>query len=414
MQVKRFFAFADRYFIRRALPHGIVSWRYLLPHPPPKVLIHRRLWFMGRDPRIPLPLYLIIEVLLWLRWVAFGCWWNSLRTVRRRGRDVRQGEGIAMAVQLMRVLALSLCHCAPPGEIYAFALYRPGAKETVWEYVFVHEISAFHSWRNAGLVGSRDSSALLQDKFRLAELLSSNGIPMAPLLELAPRGAPFDPTPFLRSSARLFCKPRHGSAGRDAFVIEGGGNGEYPAIFAVISGLKGKPATAASLRTAMGRDDFLIQPLMENHPRFAALSPAGDAITLRVITERHSSGIRCFCPTLEIPGGTGAEAVGHIILPVDLPSGRVTRFPEDRLPHRARARHDAVLASLGECIVPFWDEIKESAMAAHGFFPGLHAIAWDYVVTATGPLMLEGNGGWGATTPQVLHGGMLRNDKRED
>lgn len=47
-------------------------------------------------------------------------------------------------------------------------------------------------------------------------------------------------------------------------------------------------------------------------------------------------------------------------------------------------------------------------MADSQQFSEIYAIAWDYVITSDGPCMLEGNSGWGATTPQVIYGGLLK------
>ena len=409
MPVKRLLAFADRHFLRRALPHGIVSWRYLLPHLPPKVTIHRQFWLMGKDHRIPLPLFLLIELLLWLRWVTFACWRRSWRAVQLRGGEIGEREGISKVVLLLRVLTMGLSHCIPPGEIFAFGLYRRTSKQDVWDYVFTNEVPAFHSWRNTRLGEHSASLALVQDKSGLADLLATHGIPMAPVLAVIQCGASFDPSPWLQNAPRLFCKPRHGSASRDAFVIERRDEEKKPAVFAVKNGMKAQPSCLDSLQNAIGKDDFLVQPLMGNHPLFAALCPTEDAITLRIITENHPfHGICCYSATLEIPHREDDGEQCHTILPIELSSGLIRPFPAQRLPAPAQARHDSVLARLGECAVPFWDEIKRSAMAAHRQLPDLYAIAWDYVITPTGPCMLEGNSGWGTTTPQILLGGLLR------
>jgi hypothetical protein len=415
MPVKHLHASANRYLLRRALPHGIINWRYLLPHPHPKVRIHRQLWLMGRHPRIPLTLYFLIELLLWLRWVTFACWRRSWRAVQRRGAELGEQEGIGKSTLLIRVLAMSLCHCIPPGEIFAFGLYRRTSKQDVWDYVFNHEAPAFHRWRDIRPGESAAALALVQDKSGLTDLLATHGIQMAPVLEVIPHGALFDPAPWLQNDPRLFCKPRHGSGSRDAFIIERRDEEKKPAVFSVKNGMKAQPSSLDSLQKAIGNDDFLVQPLMGNHPLFARLCPTEDAITLRIITENHPAhGICCYSATLEIPHQEDDGGQCHTILPIELSSGLITPYPAQRLPAPAKARHDSVLARLGECVVPFWDEIKRSAMAAHRQLPELYAIAWDYIITPNGPCMLEGNSGWGTTTPQVLHGGLLRKDIQEN
>jgi hypothetical protein len=415
MQVTPFFAFADRYFLRRALPHGIITWRYLLPHPPRKIRIHRQLWLLARPPRVPLALFFLIEFSLWLRWVVFAGPRRSWRVVQRRGAEIRKREGISKVLQMKRVFFMTLCHCIPPAEIYAFGLYRSEAKTALWNYIFTHELPAFHRWRSAPLGESQASVLLLQDKFRLTHFLDARGIPMAPVLALLSCGAPFDPGVWLQNHPRLFCKPRHGSGGRDAFVIEGQNNEKGAVIRDVKNGMAAQRSTQGRLQKAMARDDFLIQPFLYNHPDLADLSHIKDAVTVRIITEiQPPHGLRCYCATLEIPNDADDARYYHMILPIEWSSGLIMRFPEHRLTAPVQAHHDALHARMGNRAIPYWEEIRKSAVDAHQCFPDVYAIAWDYVITPDGPYMLEGNTGWGAATPQMLQGGLLQDEDKED
>ena len=58
--IGRIFDFAKHEFLRRSLPHGLVSPRYLLPFQPLRVRIHRR-FRLRALPRIPLFFYLPME-----------------------------------------------------------------------------------------------------------------------------------------------------------------------------------------------------------------------------------------------------------------------------------------------------------------------------------------------------------------
>ena len=413
MSIKRLYVFVNRHFLRRSLPHGVINWRYLLPDPPPHVRIHRQLWLSGRPSRLPVFLFFFGEIILWLRWVTFAGWLRSWRTVRRLGTPICERDGIGKAVQFKRVLCLSLGYCVTPTEIYAFGFYRRNYVE-LWDYIFAQEVHAFHRRRSAELGASRESLALLQDKFCLTNLLKAQGVPMAPILELVSRNTPFDPEACLQKCPRLFCKPRHGSASRDTFVIDGDIADRFHVI-AVKNGMMTRPSTMAQLRKAMSTDDFLIQPFMDNHPVLAALCPTKDAVTLRLITENHAlHGLRCYSATLEMPGVSDENKHYFIILPIDPPSGRVMRFPDRRLLPQAQSRHDAFYARLGDCTIPFWDTIMKSAINAHRNFPDVYAIAWDFVVTPTGPYMLEGNTGWGVATSQIIHGGLLADYDSEE
>ncbi len=408
MSLGRMAAGFRNHILRRALPHGIISWRYLLPRPSQKVRIHRTLWLRGRHPDLQIPFFLIVEFLLWMRWVLFSCWRSSIRAVAHRGRAVAEQEGIGRVTQLGHLLRLGLCHCIPPGEAYAFRLYHREARRNFWDYVFIHEVKAFHRWRGARSGETPASLAMLQDKFRLAEFLGARGVPMATALGTAPRGGVFDPTPYLQTRSRIFCKPNRGSAGRDAFVIER--RGVDIDIFAAKNGVMTKRFSLDCLKRAMARDDFLIQPFLENNPDFAGLCTTEDVVTLRVITEIHPArGMECYCATLEIPNLSDGALKGHIMLPIEVSSGRIASFP-GRLPPEIQLNYDAVFDRIGNQTVPFWDSIMESAFRAHRCFPDIYAVAWDYVVTPAGPVMLEGNTGWGATTPQTMYRGLLRDE----
>lgn len=413
MTLKQLFKAAKRHLLYRALPHGLVSWRYLLLNQPAQVRLHRQLWLMGRDQRLPISLYLFMELFLWLRWQLFTAWRRSWQVVKRCGTEIALKEGIGTATLLVRLLSTSLCHCIPPGEVITFGLYRRDTRQHLWDYVFTHEAGAFHRWRNSRTNDSAGALRLVQDKHALDNLLSTHGIPMVPILAVIPRGATADLTLPLQSYPRLFCKPRHGSASRDNFVVEQSVKHESPVIFDVVSGVKTKPTNVNALSKAMACDDFLIQPLMENHPLFAALVPSGDAITLRIITEPSDTGTRCYSATLEIPHLEDNGCPYHTILSIEISSGMILPFPNDSLSANTRKRHDTVHDKLKNVTVPFWDEIRSSAMSAHRLLPELYAIAWDYVITPDGHYMLEGNSGWGTATPQLLIGGLLYRHAQE-
>ncbi len=403
---KRLRSFAVRWFLGRSLPHGLISWRYLAPRGDRKVSIHRRLWLLARPSRMPRPLFLLIESLLWVRWVSFACWRYSWLAVRRWGATVSESEGIGKARQFRTVLSLSLLHCIPPSEIYLFGLYRIGTTESLWDYIFTNECGGFHQWRNARLGNNRQSLTLLQDKLGLTDLLKAQGIPMAPVLGVVPRGQTFDPESWLQRHPRIFCKPRHGSGGRKAIVVDNHTN-----IFETRQGAATRKTTLAAARKTMAEDDYLVQPFLESHPELVAPEATDDAVTLRLITEsREDHAIRCYFAALEMPyRADEAKNVCHVILPIEPSTGRVMRFSEHgRLSPSARRRSEECHARLVGLVVPSWGAIRNSAVAAHQCFPDVYAIAWDYIITPNGPYMLEGNTGWGTATSQMLHGGLLK------
>jgi len=397
---------ALRRCLGRALPHGLVSWRYLLPRLPPNLAWHRQIWLCNRPPRLPLPLFLVLETLLWLRWVLFSGWRATRRTVCRR----REGEGCG-GPRFLPTLRLSLGYCFPPAELDAFDLLEAPDRNRALEYVYTHELPGFHRWRDRKLTGADAAHNLLQDKFALAKRLVATGLPVVATLTLVPRGAQFNPSLLLESHPVLFCKPRHGSHGCDAFVLEAGPLTGEAQVHATEAGRKSVPVPFSVLRRAIERDDFLVQPLLANHPELAGLAPGADAVTLRLITERPMEGEpRLINATLEVPPLSTALRQGHRILPLDLATGCPLPPPPRRLPAALRSGIEALLEELGGRPVPYWPRLVEIALAAHDKVPGLYAVAWDFVVTPEGPMLLEGNSGWGTRFHQVLNGGLLEGE----
>jgi len=412
--------FAYRNTLGRSLPHGMISPRYLLPGQSSKVRIHRLLWLHGLA-QVPFPFYIWMEIFLWLRWTLFSCWRWTFHSVRRLGPKIKDRENIGILIQFKRVLCLAFFHCVPPSEVYAFGLYRTGQGLTVRDYVFTNEVSAFHRWRDSQHGKTGESLRLLGDKYLSAEILMKNDVPVVLDLQLIPRGAGFDLSDPLKEYPRLFCKPRNGSAGRGCFVVARKETNAAPSVYKTKAGAVTKQSTWSCLLQAAALDDYLVQPFMTNHPFLAGLCETEDAITVRIITEiQDSKTMNVYSAVLEVPAppgrGTGiakkaqAENRFHVIIPIDPVSGEVRRLPEETLLPSAMEYYVPVYLKMGRIPMPFWNEIKKSAFASHSLFLDLYAIAWDYVVTSDGPFLLEGNTGWETRMPQIIKGGLLRDE----
>ncbi|MEI6260103.1 MAG: sugar-transfer associated ATP-grasp domain-containing protein [Deltaproteobacteria bacterium] len=411
----KFWHALKHHLLNRVMPHGLVSPCYLLPGQSRHIRIHRSLWLCS-FPRVPLPIFLLVEGFLYLRWILFSAWVGAFRAVRRLGPAIRDREGIAIRTQFNRILKLALLHAVPPFEAYAFRLYRGGWNASVWNYVFTHEIPAFHRWRDARQGKTGLSVRVLGDKQQTAEILSRHGLPVAPVLEMVNTGGIFDPSR-LTEYTRLFVKPCYGSAGRDCFVLERDKDDSDFKVFEAHAGMVASRSTWQCLLDNLAREPYLVQPLMANHPVLAGLCETKDAVTVRIITEAPiGAPVRCYAAMLEIPGplhdpATGKELAGkkrfHVILPINPTSGNTLPWNADIFPLSAEEAYKKLYARAENMPVPCWDQIRKTAAAAHALFPDVYAIAWDYVITHDGPFLLEGNTGWGTRMPQMIHGGLL-------
>jgi len=391
----------------RQLPHGLMGWRYLVPSQDARIGRHRSLWWQGGE-RWPRGLWLLVQLWLWLRWVLWLGWRSSWRVVPRLGPQVQQQHQLSFAQQLMRTLRLSLGWCIAPQDVYRFGLYlRPQA---ALNYVYDHESSAYHAWRSRPLGLKPDSLRCIQNKLALAERLRGVGVPMVDTYQQIQSCATTTLARALGVAGTAFCKMNSGNRGRGAF-----------SVWRTPEGLVGQrftgqvlPDTAsveAAWQHLLTLDEALIQPLLTNHPALAGMTDANcEAITVRFITEWHATGLSCLSATLEVPSGkTPQGATLYGILPVVAQSGLLEPFPSSGgMPD---THHQTTVQLLSRAptdhIVPHWTELSSASFTAHRQFPDVCAIAWDWVITPQGPVLLEGNTGWGTTMPQLCLGGFL-------
>lgn len=406
-----------RHLLARRLPHGLLGPGYLWPGGDERVRLHRRLWWdSGR--RWPRPAWLFVEAWLWLRWQAWhalpACW----RGLRRLGPAVEAEEGIPRRTQGWRLLRLALLWCIPPSDGYRFRLYRDPRQAL--DFIYDTETHSYHAWRSQGLGLSPASRHLLQDKAHFAAMLNDQGISVVPALARGVRTSN-DMAPLLeglRGAGRVFCKENSGNQGRGAFTA-----------WTTAAGLEGRAFTGQPLvdtqavstawRELLKCDDALVQPCLENHPALAPLAYNEDAITVRFISQWQEEGpgraperLSCLHAVLEVPAGRGAA--GHIyyaILPIRAETGELGGpiRPMALEPAMREAIAKVSLRAASIPALPGWGSLAEGSFRAHRLFPDVRAIAWDWVLTPAGPVLLEGNVGWGLAVPQVFRGtGALR------
>lgn len=397
----------------RPVPHGLLGWRYLLPTQDTRLQQHRQ-WWWHYPRRLPRWLWLLLELWLWLRWVGYGAWRASWRTVHRLGPSVAAREGLSLTRQGLHTLRLALGWCIPPLDVYRFKLYRQ--PELALDYVYDHELPSYHRWRNMARSLTQASLSLLQDKQQQAMVLATDGVPTVRALACLPRNARAKITDWLGADSVLFCKTRSGSRGQGAMTVWASPQGIRGRMLDGLH-LENPAAVEKAWQALLALDDVLVQERLSNHPALVPLAAGEDAITVRFISQWRGEQLACYSATLEIPAGH-SDKNGHpwyVILPIVAHSGCLQDFPEDGLKtEQARTQLQRIRALWrSEAPLPHWDDLVSASYRAHQRFPDIWGIAWDWVITPEGPRLLEGNSGWGTATPQMLNGGLLARNSAE-
>ncbi len=399
------------HILGRRLPRGLINWRYAWPKGDPQILIHRRLWWnSGQD--WPRPIWIASEFICWIRWMLWYGWRATGRIVHAQRQAHAPQDTLSLIQQYLRTLGWALGWCIHPRDVYRFGLLQ--APEKALTYVYDQETGAYHRSRNPNPAQTPASYACIQDKIALADCVGVLGIPVVATTRVIARAtsillqqvAPTD------SSGPLFYKTRSGNQGRGAFALWQTQQGLQGRSF------EGEPLSSTqhielAWKTLHQMDDVLIQPLLTNHPDLDAMSLTGEAIIVRFISERGNDGNSdCLSTTLEVPAGkTAQHKTTYSIFPIDSISGKLERFPQRDWLTPDIEQTAALIWTLAplDKRIPCWPALMAASFKAHVAFTDVRAIAWDWVITPTGPVLLEGNVGWGTVTPQILHGGFLKN-----
>jgi len=386
-------------FRRRVLaarqPDGLVVRSVLLAESPQQKE-HRRL-LRSSNPSAP-------RILAWplLLWRALRWRWTSRAAIStfsdRFGSGVQRTHGVPIAEQQTAMQDLVRSSGISPRDYYWFRLFEPEQFDRRWSYVYDCEVAAFHASRNqfGAVVGD------LSDKQLNAERFEAAGIPTAATLAELAKGSTWRDLPDQGESV-MFCKPRSGSAARGVFRVQRSG----ARIEAWRLGGRAIEEPADFVDRRLASADYLVQPYYDTHEELADLgASAVEALTVRLITERTEHGdIVPYCAFLEVPVRS-SDRNGYVPIEINSFTGRV-----ERVAPRPYGFEPGVVSRLQDHakdrLLPGWSEMLNHAIRAHHLIEGRWAIAWDFVISPGGPVLLEGNANWALTVPQLFRGPLL-------
>jgi Sugar-transfer associated ATP-grasp len=402
-------------------PSGILKLSYLSPWLPRLWALHRQLWWHNHRSR-PRLVFLGIELWAWFRFAAFLLWVAIFRLLIAAGRVPTQDDasteseppvsalkrwGVSRWQLFVRMAKAGLGYTLLPREAIALRCHV-GARVNL-EHVLTSEAGGYHLYCNRHYPQYAQSVALLKDKFALAKVLRQLGVPMVPTLQVVESGEEISQSQLLAMGQSLFLKAcsLSGAVGSLAFVRE---NANVVIHTATGQRLEAESEQAAVIKRLCHLDSVLIQPLLQVHPLLQAVCPYPHVATLRVITDvREPCRVRV--AILEVPW-INPRGKFHHMFKVNIATGEVDL---DWIPPHASDDYQqtvqAVKRDLGSALVlPYFSEMLAMSVRAHTGIGAIRFIAWDWVITAHGPLCLEGNSGWGVDFVQSAYGGFLAVD----
>lgn len=150
---------------------------------------------------------------------------------------------------------------------------------------------------------------------------------------------------------------------------------------------------------------FVLQPRIINHPKLHEL--AGEALCCaRIVTIRPSDSpariaISIFSSAINKAHVSNWSSGGMSMAVVNGILGRGYR--KEELFSVPADRHSDSRVKIAGLALPHWSEAEELTRHAHETLPGIPMIGWDVAITPEGPILVEGNIGFGVEAIQVVH-----------
>lgn len=210
---------------------------------------------------------------------------------------------------------------------------------------------------------------------------------------------------FARISNRtLFCKETAGECGAGVFKLKIE-NGKFY--------IKDAEVSVADIQKMMHNTEYLLQNLVEQHPRMSEMYP--NAInTIRLVTVRSlKEGTYHVMPSVLRIGANGSfvdnTSQGGLAVGFDLKTGQLHEYGFYKPQFGTKTdHHPNSNVKFADFKIPFIKEAEDMAIRYHSMLKDLHSIGWDIAIGPNGPLFVEGNDNWEINGPQVGNHGLKK------
>lgn len=393
----KFATVAQRWFEMHNLPI-FLSWR--LWSKDESMRIHRcviRVAF-PHSPRYVWWSATLVSILLW---PVRSLWLTRLYT-KHFGPDVYRAVGKSLIRQSLEQVSFALIHSISPSAYYTYGLYEEENRNRATRY-----IQDYESMHLLPFLNNYQSTTILDDKLAFEQLCSQNGLATTSTVAITEEGhIKFcDPAQDRLPQQSLFIKPVVGFHGQGAMLWEYVSNGFYRSRKQEISAKEDDylilhhDHLIQHLIQSSQQRSLLIQLQVTNHPSISDLS-SGSLLSARVLTGIENGQAELIRAVLKLPIGQATTNNDGMAAPINEKTG-VLGVATINGPNNSRYTHlPGTQTAILERALPDWDKAVELAICGHQLLQQFTFIGWDIAFTKSGPILLEGNWGWGIETLQ--------------
>ncbi|MDX8394563.1 MAG: sugar-transfer associated ATP-grasp domain-containing protein, partial [Mariprofundales bacterium] len=325
-------------------------------------------------------------------WWLFFSWLQIFNCLMFRSKKLRESQGISFTSQLRRLLFLALAHGIPPQFYYRYSLWRE-PYFCCFSYIYTHELPQWHLTFSPKI--SDSSNQLISHKHLFAKTLTKKTIAAVETILFITADEEIDES-LLFSQSNLFIKPEAGSQGRDCFTLRW--HAESTSYkFSLNPALQSKKEILQAIQNLTSTEDFLIQPLLQNHTDISLLCATKKLVTLRLITGLINGYANAIFAVLEVPT---EKDNSFFLMALDVTTGMLSYAGEEP---NVESYKNFIQKTQGKTL-PLWQQAVDICTTAHALFPDITTIGWDVIFTNEGVKLLEGNINWGVASHQHTMG----------
>ncbi len=140
------------------------------------------------------------------------------------------------------------------------------------------------------------------------------------------------------------------------------------------------------------REEYLLQPLLTNHPLLEQQFNCLNLITIRLITALINQQHTILSAVLECPIDNQFQQID--IYTIDIETGYVHC-------QQLKTIHQIIERKLTPFELPNWLDVQAIGLRAHQGFKDIKMIGWDLALTETGVRLIEGNINWAVKPHQT-------------
>lgn len=333
-------------------------------------------------------LILAAEVVVW----PFLAAWMAFQLSGKWGASVCALTGRSRRRQMLDAFRYALTYRLRPYDYYHFNFWRPTDSPSV----FLTDGRPQMVFR--ALNRGSDLSAL-DDKRKFWDLCQAHRLSTPALLLSFFEGRVELRANDASLAQDLFFKQRRGLRGDGAMRwFYDPANGSYT------SGATGatldRPALIEHYRRLSPGRSYIVQPRLFDHPEIADLGNGTVSVVRMITVVRPDGSIGEFSSMFKMPTGQSILtnlSDGAVFSPIDSARGVLRQAFTGALGKPQYDDHPVTGVRVVDRALPFWREAVELGCAAHAQFAYVACIGWDIVLTAQGPVLLEGNHGMALT-----------------